>query len=36
MTGQRAAGQDPEGAGPDQVRLVAWVHGHVQGVGFRW
>ena len=22
-------------AGPD-VRLTAWVHGHVQGVGFRW
>jgi acylphosphatase len=22
-------------AGPD-VRLNAWVHGHVQGVGFRW
>jgi len=24
--------------GPDtpQVRLTAWVHGHVQGVGFRW
>lgn len=22
--------------GPDQVRLVAWVHGRVQGVGFRW
>jgi acylphosphatase len=21
--------------GPD-VRLIAWVHGHVQGVGFRW
>lgn len=20
----------------DQVRLTAWVHGHVQGVGFRW
>ncbi|MGV0742059.1 acylphosphatase [Mycolicibacterium sp. XJ870] len=20
----------------DQVRLSAWVHGHVQGVGFRW
>lgn len=20
----------------DEVRLVAWVHGHVQGVGFRW
>ena len=19
-----------------EVRLVAWVHGHVQGVGFRW
>lgn len=22
-------------SGPD-VRLTAWVHGHVQGVGFRW
>ncbi|MGH3520680.1 MAG: acylphosphatase [Haloechinothrix sp.] len=21
---------------PDQIRLTAWVHGHVQGVGFRW
>ncbi|AKP08994.1 Acylphosphatase [Corynebacterium pseudotuberculosis] len=21
---------------PEQVRLTAWVHGHVQGVGFRW
>lgn len=20
----------------DDVRLTAWVHGHVQGVGFRW
>lgn len=20
----------------DEVRLTAWVHGHVQGVGFRW
>ncbi|MGA9373976.1 MAG: acylphosphatase [Mycobacterium sp.] len=20
----------------DAVRLSAWVHGHVQGVGFRW
>ena len=20
----------------DQVRLTAWVHGQVQGVGFRW
>jgi acylphosphatase len=20
----------------DRVRLTAWVHGHVQGVGFRW
>ena len=20
----------------DHVRLSAWVHGHVQGVGFRW
>ncbi len=24
---------DPQGP---QVRLTAWVHGHVQGVGFRW
>lgn len=24
-----------EGGGPD-VRLTAWVHGYVQGVGFRW
>jgi acylphosphatase len=24
-------------ANPDhEVRLTAWVHGHVQGVGFRW
>ena len=24
-------------ASPDHdVRLTAWVHGHVQGVGFRW
>lgn len=22
--------------GADRVRLVAWVHGRVQGVGFRW
>ena len=22
--------------GSGYVRLVAWVHGHVQGVGFRW
>jgi acylphosphatase len=21
---------------PDQIRLVAWAHGRVQGVGFRW
>ena len=25
---------DPSHAAP--VRLTAWVHGHVQGVGFRW
>ncbi|MET3860198.1 acylphosphatase [Dietzia sp. 2505] len=24
------------GRDPDPVRLVAWVHGQVQGVGFRW
>ena len=22
--------------GGEQARLTAWVHGHVQGVGFRW
>jgi acylphosphatase len=22
--------------GMTQVRMTAWVHGHVQGVGFRW
>ena len=22
--------------GASEVRLTAWVHGHVQGVGFRW
>jgi acylphosphatase len=22
--------------GAPEVRLTAWVHGHVQGVGFRW
>ena len=26
---------DRETSGPD-VRLTAWVHGNVQGVGFRW
>ena len=26
---------DPDSADPD-VRLTAWVHGYVQGVGFRW
>ena len=26
---------EPEPADPE-VRLTAWVHGHVQGVGFRW
>jgi acylphosphatase len=29
-----AAGHD--GAVNDEVRLTAWVHGQVQGVGFRW
>lgn len=24
------------GADQPQVRLTAWVHGYVQGVGFRW
>lgn len=26
----------PGDAQTDQVRLTAWVHGTVQGVGFRW
>ena len=30
-----SAGEVPVQAAGD-VRLVAWVHGHVQGVGFRW
>jgi acylphosphatase len=25
-----------QGDGGRRVRLTAWVHGHVQGVGFRW
>lgn len=25
-----------DGAVTHDVRLTAWVHGHVQGVGFRW
>ena len=24
------------GPAPDAVRMTAWVHGFVQGVGFRW
>lgn len=27
---------DPDTPDPDTVRLSAYVHGHVQGVGFRW
>jgi acylphosphatase len=27
---------DPAGPAAEDVRLVAWVHGRVQGVGFRW
>ncbi len=26
----------PNAGSADVVRLSAWVHGHVQGVGFRW
>lgn len=30
-------GPEPPVGGPDPtVRLSAWVHGRVQGVGFRW
>lgn len=25
-----------DGPAPDAVRMTAWVHGFVQGVGFRW
>ena len=27
---------ETSGAATDECRLTAWVHGHVQGVGFRW
>jgi acylphosphatase len=27
---------DPAHGNSDGIRLTAWVHGHVQGVGFRW
>lgn len=27
---------DSAAASDGPVRLTAWVHGHVQGVGFRW
>lgn len=27
---------DASDLGGPQVRLTAWVHGYVQGVGFRW
>lgn len=27
---------EASGRAARDVRLVAWVHGHVQGVGFRW
>jgi acylphosphatase len=27
---------DPSEGSADPVRLTAWVHGSVQGVGFRW
>jgi acylphosphatase len=29
-------GTGSEYGGPDRVRLTAFVHGRVQGVGFRW
>ncbi|BBX26412.1 acylphosphatase [Mycolicibacterium alvei] len=32
MTGPDLPAGDPDA----EVRLSAWVHGHVQGVGFRW
>lgn len=28
--------QEPTPPAPGAVRMTAWVHGHVQGVGFRW
>lgn len=38
MKGRYMDNCEPKGATkqPEQVRLTAWVHGHVQGVGFRW
>jgi acylphosphatase len=37
-TGDAGDAQDTKdaGQGPDPARLTAWVHGRVQGVGFRW
>lgn len=32
----RGHGGDSSEAARDVTRLTAWVHGHVQGVGFRW
>ncbi|GAA1999838.1 acylphosphatase [Nakamurella flavida] len=30
------AGNDGRDGAQDAVRMTAWVHGRVQGVGFRW
>lgn len=30
------AGTARQADGDGRVRMTAWVHGHVQGVGFRW
>jgi len=34
----RARDEQPAGTAPEPgtVRMTAWVHGYVQGVGFRW
>ena len=34
--GARRTAQEPTPPDPGAVRMTAWVHGHVQGVGFRW
>lgn len=39
MTGAAITGTGTTGTGmadTERARLTAWVHGHVQGVGFRW
>ncbi|MCX6471453.1 MAG: acylphosphatase [Corynebacteriales bacterium] len=33
---ERSEDRSESGPSDNTLRLTAWVHGHVQGVGFRW